>query len=111
MVMGLAGSHTSGIADELNLAHISEAFADRRYTADGKLVSRKIPGAVITDPDEAAAQVLNIVKYGFVVAEDGSKVTMQAQSICIHGDTSSAVEIAKAVTSLLRTNSIEIGSE
>ncbi len=68
---------------------MAEAFADRRYEADGSLRSRKLPGALIEDPQQAAAQAVEIARSG------------KAQSICIHGDTPGAVNIARAVREAL----------
>lgn len=108
-VMGLAGSLTADIAGEIGITHIAEAFADRRYTDEGHLVSRQHPGAVISDPAEAAAQVLDIVLKQTVRSVDGNEVQLRADSVCIHGDTPTAIEIAKEVRRLLKSNGITIG--
>ena len=75
----------------------AEAFADRRYEADGTLRSRKFEDALIRDPEEAAWQALGIAERGVVIASDGSEVAVDAQTLCIHGDTPGAPEIAAAV--------------
>ena len=106
-VMGLAGTHTLRIANEVGITHIAEAFADRRYTPDGNLKSRSLSGAVITDPELAAEQVLNLVLRKQVVSDGGSEIPVDAQSICIHGDTATAVEIAQHIQTVLSENSIE----
>lgn len=96
-VMGLAGSVIEEIAKEEMIPFIGEAFADRKYTSDGKLMSRRITGSVIYDPEEAAQQVLSIVIKNQVVSDDDVTVNLNAQSICIHGDNPSAVAILQAI--------------
>jgi len=83
-VFGLAGSRMLEVWREMGLAVAAEAFADRRYEPDGTLRSRKFPDALITDPQEAAAQALRLAREG------------RAQTLCVHGDTPGAVRILKA---------------
>jgi len=83
-VFGLAGSRMLDVWREMGLAVAAEAFADRRYEPDGTLRSRKFPDALITDPQEAAAQALRLAREG------------RAQTLCVHGDTPGAVGILKA---------------
>src|SRR5258707_1507757 len=80
----------------------AEAFADRRYEPDGTLRSRKFEDALIRNPEEAAWQALGIAERGLVIASDGSEVAVDAQTICIHGDTPGASEIAATVSRTLR---------
>jgi UPF0271 protein len=80
----------------------AEAFADRRYEADGTLRSRKHEGALIRDAAEASRQALSIAQKGTITACNGSEVTVAAQTICIHGDTPGAPQIAAAVYKSLR---------
>ena len=75
----------------------SEAFADRAYEATGALRSRSLPGAVIGDPAAAVARVLQMLRQGAVTAVTGERVALQADTICIHGDTPGAVSLAAAV--------------
>lgn len=105
--MGLAGSIMEEIARAKEIPFIAEAFADRRYTADGKLQSRAIEGALIQDPEQAAEQVLMIATKNQVQAADGSLLSLQAQSICIHGDNISAIAILEAITTKLETNGVQ----
>ena len=84
--MGLAGSIMQEAASAQNAPFIAEAFADRRYEANGTLMSRSKEGAVIQDSEEAVAQVLSIVKQKQVLCSDGTYIPMQADSVCIHGD-------------------------
>jgi UPF0271 protein len=84
-------------AEAAGLRFAAEAFADRRYNADGTLQSRREPGAVIGDPEAAAAQALRIVRSGTALASDGSEVALGADTLCLHGDNPRAVENARAV--------------
>jgi 5-oxoprolinase (ATP-hydrolysing) subunit A len=86
----------------------AEAFADRRYERDGSLRARKFADAVFHDPAQAAEQALHIVEQGSVVAADGTVVPLVARTICIHGDTPGAVEIAVEVYRCLRKAGIGI---
>ena len=95
-VIGLAGSTMITCFDELGLETIGEAFADRTYENDGNLRHRKHEDALITDPIKAANQAKNL-SNGFVVSIDGSKIDINAQTICIHSDTPNALTIASAV--------------
>ena len=88
-IFGLAGSPMLDVWRELGLQPVAEGFADRRYESDGTLRSRKLPGALITDPAEAAAQALRLARAGAV------------ETICVHGDTPGAPDILKACRSAL----------
>src|SRR5439155_4288176 len=94
---GLAGSVLLQVAEELGLASAGEGFADRRYTPDGSLAPRTLAEAVIVDPEEAAEQALRIARDHEVVAVDGTRVGIRAETLCIHGDTRGAPAIARAV--------------
>jgi UPF0271 protein len=88
----------------------AEAFADRRYEPDGTLRSRKFADALIQDLAEAARQALSIAERGIVTAHDGAEVKLVAQTICIHGDTPGAPQIAAAVASALRAAGLALRS-
>ncbi len=88
-------------ARELGLRAAGEAFADRRYLPDGSLMPRWQQGAVLHDPVEAAAQAVSVARDGIVVASDGSRLAVSAQTLCLHGDTPGASEIARAVRAAL----------
>jgi UPF0271 protein len=102
VLVGLAGSPMLDVFREAGFAVAAEAFADRRYEPDGTLRSRKFEDALISDPEEAGRQALSIAERGVVVARDGSKVRVDAQTLCIHGDTPGAPQIAAAVARTLR---------
>ena len=96
-LVGRAGSAMQMAAVELNHPFIAEAFADRRYRPDGSLVPRSESGAVLSAPDDVAAQVRRLVTRGEVLADDGSRVSVTFQSLCIHGDTPAAPALASRV--------------
>ena len=102
VLVGLAGSPMLNVFREVGFAIAAEAFADRRYEPDGRLRSRKFEDALIRNPEEAAWQALGIVQRGAVIASDGSEVSADAQTLCIHGDTPGAPEIAATVARALR---------
>lgn len=79
----------------------SEVFADRGYRADGSLVPRGAPGAMIEDEDTAIARVLQMAAQGTVQADDGSTVTLQADSVCVHGDGPKALAFVQKISAAL----------
>lgn len=93
----LSGSPLAKIAKEKGCKVAQEVFADRGYNPDGTLVSRGEPGAFITDPEEALARVIRMVKEGKVRAVSGEDIPIVADSICIHGDQPEAVNFAVAL--------------
>jgi 5-oxoprolinase (ATP-hydrolysing) subunit A len=108
VLVGLAGSVMLEEFQASGFAIAAEAFADRRYEKNGSLRSRKFPDSLLHDPQEAAAQALRIVEHGNVVTGDGSVVSLTAQTICIHGDTPGAVQIASAVHRRLAESGITV---
>jgi UPF0271 protein len=102
ILVGLAGSPMLDIFRDAGFRVAAEAFADRRYESDGTLRSRKYEDALIHDPAEASRQALSIAQTGTVTARNGSQVAVTAQTICIHGDTPGAPQIAAAVAQTLR---------
>jgi UPF0271 protein len=108
VLVGAAGSMLIGAGQEAGLPVAEEAFADRRYRADGTLVPRGRPGAVIVDPEEAAEQAVGLARDRLVVAEDSSRLSIRADTICLHGDTPGAVEIARRIHERFRTAGIRI---
>jgi len=109
VLVGLAGSPMLDVFREAGFPVAAEAFADRRYEPDGTLRSRKHPDALIHDPAEAAQQALIIVQ-GKVIARDGSEVPLRADTLCIHGDTPGAPEIAAQVAKTLREADVQLRS-
>jgi 5-oxoprolinase (ATP-hydrolysing) subunit A len=109
VLVGLAGSPMLDVFRQAGFPVAAEAFADRRYEPDGTLRSRKHPDALIHDPAKAAQQALAIVQ-GKVVARDGSEVPLHADTLCIHGDTPGAPEIAAQVAKALREADVQLRS-
>ena len=108
VLVGLAGSAMLEAFREMGFRAAAEAFADRSYEPDGSLRSRKLPDAVIDDPQAAAAQALYIAGSGRVVAAGGTEIPVEAQTICLHGDTPGCARIAAAIGSALRAAGIEL---
>ena len=108
ILLGLANSHLIYEAEKIGLKTASEVFADRAYQADGSLVPRSKPGAVIHDKDEAIARTVKMVKEGIVIAITGEEVPLKADSICVHGDNPSAVEFVKNIRAKLTEEGVII---
>lgn len=108
ILVGLAGSALIEFAQQQGVMVIAEAFADRAYNADGSLVSRRLAGAVLHDVEEIAARVVSLIQTGGVTSIDGQFTPIQAQSICLHGDTQGAVEMAQAIRQRLEQAGIQI---
>lgn len=107
---GLAGSVFAQVAEEAGLVLVAEAFADRAYTAAGTLVDRRRPGAVLHDPEEIAARAVRLVVEGRVGSVDGPDVAVDAATVCLHGDTPHAVDVARAVRDALRAAGVELSA-
>lgn len=110
VLIGLAGSLMLDEFRAAGFAVAAEAFADRCYEADGTLRSRKFEDALLRDPDLAAEQALRIVEQQSVIAVDGTIVRLRVQTICIHGDTPGAAQIALAVYRRLVAAAISVRS-
>jgi len=100
-VLGLPGSALLRAAADAGLRTVAEGFADRGYTPDGTLVPRREPGALVHDPAAVAARAVRMAADGRVEAVDGSTVAVEVESVCVHGDTPGAVELARAVRTAL----------
>lgn len=96
-LMGLAGSELLDAGARAGLRTVAEAFADRAYTPEGRLVPRREPGSVLDDPDLVAERMARLVTEGRLTAVDGSDVEVRADSVCVHGDSPGAVSMAWAV--------------
>jgi 5-oxoprolinase (ATP-hydrolysing) subunit A len=107
-VLGLPGSVWLEAAEAAGLTPVPEAFADRAYTPDGTLVSRREPGAVLEDPDHVAERSVRMATRREVVAADGSVVAVSAGSLCVHGDSAGAVAMATAVRRGLQEAGVRI---
>jgi 5-oxoprolinase (ATP-hydrolysing) subunit A len=107
-VMGLPGSALLTAAGDAGLRTIGEAFADRGYTPAGTLVPRSQAGAVLDDPRQVAERMIRLVTTGTVQASDGTDVTIAAESICVHGDSPGAVQMAIAVRQALAAAGVDL---
>ncbi|QRZ15180.1 LamB/YcsF family protein [Paracoccus methylovorus] len=107
-MMGLAGTQILRQAAEAGLPTIAEAFADRAYRPDGQLVSRREAGAVLHDPEAVAARMLRLATEGVIEAADGSPLHLQADSICVHGDSPGAVAMAARIREVLLAGGVRI---
>jgi 5-oxoprolinase (ATP-hydrolysing) subunit A len=109
-VLTLPGSALAAAADAAGLGVVGEAFADRAYNADGTLVRRGLPGAVVTDPGEVAARVTSLVTTGTLRSADGAALRLSARSLCVHGDTPGAVGLARAVRAAIEAAGVRLAS-
>ncbi|MFD9681876.1 LamB/YcsF family protein [Rhodococcus sp. NPDC059969] len=107
-VLGLPGSVFLEEAREAGLDIVAEAFADRAYTAEGTLVPRTEPGSVLHDPTLVAERVRSMIVDGVFDAVDGSTLEIAAASVCVHGDSPAAVDMAAAIRALLESSDVEI---
>lgn len=110
VLVGLAESPMLRVFADAGFRVAGEAFADRHYERDGTLRSRRFADALIRDPREAAEQALTIAQDGCLTAHDGTRVRLRADTICIHGDTPGAPQIAAAVARALRSAGVELRS-
>lgn len=110
VLFGLSGSDYIHIAENRGLKVASEVFADRTYQPDASLTPRTEANALIIDEQAALGQVLAMVQNGTVIAVTGERITIRADTICIHGDVAHAVRFAQAINRALTENNVEIGA-
>ncbi|KQY45812.1 5-oxoprolinase subunit PxpA [Rhizobium sp. Root483D2] len=110
VLMGLANAPILKLAQASGLKTVAEAFADRAYTPDGQLVSRREQGAVLHDTQLIARRMLQLARQGTLEAIDGSTITIDAQSICVHGDSPGAVAIAQEIRRAFEADGISVRS-
>lgn len=110
ILYGLAGSELVRAGDAIGLPTASEVFGDRAYMRDGTLMPRKETGAVLSDPDMAAAQVISMVKNGTVTAADGTIVPVKADTVCVHGDNAKALAFTQVIRKKLLAEGIQVKS-
>jgi UPF0271 protein len=104
----MAGTELERAAAELNLPMAREIYADRAYDDTGNLVSRKLPGAVLHDPEEAAERVLAMVREGAIISQSGRRIPVAIDTVCVHGDNPAAVRMATRVRERLEAAGIAI---
>ncbi|MGP6170468.1 LamB/YcsF family protein [Microbacterium sp. A204] len=110
VLLGISGGVVLGIASRAGLAVASEAFADRAYRPDGQLVPRAHEGAVLHDPAVVAQRMARLADEGVIRAIDGTDVRVDAQSICVHGDSPGSVAMAAETKRMLQQNGITIAA-
>jgi UPF0271 protein len=104
----LANSKLVKAGEAANLPMVHEVFADRAYEDNGSLVSRRKPGAVLHDASQIAERVVRMVQDGAVVSVTGKVIKMRTDTVCIHGDTPGAVDIARGVRQALKAAGINV---
>jgi UPF0271 protein len=110
ILVGLAGSELLAAAARVGIPSASEVFADRAYRADGTLVPRSQPGSVIDEPDTVVARTVGIARDRVVRATDGTQLTLEADTICVHGDTPGAADLAARIRSALIEAGVSVQS-
>ncbi|MCF1463302.1 MULTISPECIES: LamB/YcsF family protein [Rhizobium/Agrobacterium group] len=108
VLMGLAGAPILDLARTSGLSTVAEAFADRAYTPQGQLVSRREAGAVLHDAEKIASRMVQLARQGTLEAIDGSVIKVEAQSICVHGDSPGAVAIAQEIRKRFEAEGIAV---
>ncbi|HXO91046.1 MAG TPA: 5-oxoprolinase subunit PxpA [Stellaceae bacterium] len=104
----MAGTELERAAGELGLRMAREIYADRAYDDTGNLVSRKLPGAVLHDPEEAAARVQAMVREGAIISTSGKRIPVAIDTVCVHGDNPEAVAMAALVREKLEAARIAL---
>ena len=107
-VLGLPGSRFLKVAEGAGLPAVTEAFADRAYTDRGTLVPRGQDGAVITDADAVVERSVSLAGDGTVMSHSGERIPVRARSLCLHGDTPGAVELARRVRAELAAAGVRV---
>jgi UPF0271 protein len=107
-VLMMGGSPAADALRDQGVRVVREGFADRGYTAAGRLVPRRQPGALLTDPAEAAERGWRIATGAAIAADDGTELVLGADSLCVHGDTPGAVELARELRALLTAREVEV---
>lgn len=108
ILLALSGSEMLRAAKDMGLSAASEVFADRAYQSDGSLVPRNREGALIEDEDLAVRRVIRMAKEGVVEAIDGSTISIEADSVCVHGDGVKALEFVKKIRKGLLETGVEV---
>ncbi|HZF91354.1 5-oxoprolinase subunit PxpA [Streptomyces sp.] len=107
-VLGLPRSRLLELAAEAGLPAVTEAFADRAYTEEGTLVPRGEEGAVLTDPEAVVERSVSLARSGTVTDRSGNPIEVRARSLCLHGDTPGAVELARRVRGRLESAGVRV---
>ena len=105
---GAKGEVMRSIGQEVGLQVVYEAFPDRAYTPEGALASRRLPGAVIRDPEVVADRALRMAAEGKIITTDGSVIAIEAQTLCVHGDNPAAVDLVRTIRQTLESEDIQV---
>ena len=105
---GAKGALARRIGEEVGLKVVYEAFPDRAYTPEGTLLSRRLPGAVIKNPQEVSQRALRMVKEGVVIAVDGTTIPLEAQTLCVHGDNPAAVDLVRSIRETMEADGVAV---
>ncbi len=108
IIMGLAATAMEDVARDLGCNWAGEIFADRAYNADGTLVDRRLPGAMIHEPAEAASRMIEMVQAGAILTATGERLETRIDTICVHGDSAAAVALARSVRNGLESADIQL---
>jgi UPF0271 protein len=108
ILVGLAGSELIHAGQAIGLPTAAEGFLDRNYEADGSLTTRSHPQAVIHDPETVAARAVSWIRNGVVTARAGERLTLQIDTLCIHGDSPNAAGLCSRVRESLAAQSIDV---
>lgn len=110
ILVGLAGSLMGQAAEDSGLRFASEGFPERAYKPDGSLMSRRLPGAVLDSPEEAAKQAIKLVSVGIQVTNAGINEAFKVDTLCIHGDSPNAIAVSEAIYNALKAQQVELVS-
>lgn len=110
IVMVLAATAQQRAVEALGCPWAGEIFADRAYNADATLVDRSLPGSVIHDPEVAAERVLRMVRAGAILPDTGAPIPAPVDTVCLHGDGATALQIARATRSRLEAAGVTLGA-
>lgn len=105
---GARGEVMRKVAQEVGLKVAFEAFPDRAYTPEGKLAPRHLPGAVVTDPARVADIALRVATERKMITTEGTVIDLEAQTLCVHGDTPTALELVKAIRQKLEAGGVTV---
>ena len=110
ILLGLPKSPLLAEGEKAGLMVAAEGFADRTYEPDGSLTSRRIPGSVIHDPAQAIDRAVQMVKTGSVAARDGTMISLNPDTICLHGDTPGSADLARRIRAALEAAGVTVRS-
>lgn len=108
VIMVLAATAMEAVVRDLGCAWAGEIFADRAYNDDATLVARGTEGAMIHDPDEAAQRILSMLDEGAIIARSGKRIPTRIDTVCVHGDSAEAVDMARALRHALEAAGVTV---